>query len=336
MLSETAKSVYRVLHGTETYTAEKLTATFSDRTKYGVHYRTLQTYVRLGLKITKVHRILAFQQSAFLEPYIRKCGELRRNARSNFESRLWKLFSNATYGKHIENVRKRINCTFCAEKNLTRYISSPLFSSFKIISENLVAVFSKQRVVKLNKAIAVGFTVLDLSKEFMYNEFYFKIRPLLQNCTVTVVLSDTDSFFLKTQTSESNPDHYKTLAPLMDFSNYDPAHKKFNAKFDSQVGYWKDELRGKKMVDLIALRSKTYLYRTEEEKVNSKIKGVTKGYKKTLTFEKFKKCLTQINSESVKQFHIRSKTHKVTTQEVNRVAITSFDDKRQVLFFIVI
>ena len=43
---------------------------FFDVKKYVIHYKNLQLYMRLGLKLKKIHRILEFNQSQWLKPYI--------------------------------------------------------------------------------------------------------------------------------------------------------------------------------------------------------------------------------------------------------------------------
>ena len=62
------------------------------------------------MELTKIHRVVAFTQRAFMLPFIKFCNDGRKNARwknarSDFESSLYKLLANAFYGKTVENVQ---------------------------------------------------------------------------------------------------------------------------------------------------------------------------------------------------------------------------------------
>ena len=63
---------------------KKLCLTLSDKKRYITHFWALKQYLELGMKLTKVHRVLKFQQSPWLKPYIELNTSLRQGASSKF------------------------------------------------------------------------------------------------------------------------------------------------------------------------------------------------------------------------------------------------------------
>lgn len=69
----------------EKYRDSKLVATFYDRKDYVLHFKNLKLYKDLGMKISKIHRILEFKQEAFIAPYIEMCTLARKNSTKKFD-----------------------------------------------------------------------------------------------------------------------------------------------------------------------------------------------------------------------------------------------------------
>lgn len=100
-LSPFSKEALNVLRHTNVHESEKLVSTFLPREKYVVHACNLALYLKLGMVMTKVHRVLQFSQDNFLTEYVEFCTRKRQQSTSEFRKRLFKAFSNSNFGKVI-------------------------------------------------------------------------------------------------------------------------------------------------------------------------------------------------------------------------------------------
>ena len=88
---------------------KKLVCNLLNEKKYVVHIKSLKQALNHGLKSKKVHRIIEFNQKAWLKPYIDMNTELQKVAGNDFEKDFYKLMNNAVFGKTMENIRKHRN-----------------------------------------------------------------------------------------------------------------------------------------------------------------------------------------------------------------------------------
>ena len=164
MLSEYCKKI-ATKYNISTGLVHKLIPTLSNKEKYVLHYRNLQLYLDLELKVKKVHRVLQFNQSPWLKQYINFNTLKRTQAKNSFEKNFFKLMNNSVFGKTMENKRKRVDVRLITdEKKLLKMASKPTYVSSKIFNENLVAVHKIKETLTLNRPAYVGMCLLDLSK----------------------------------------------------------------------------------------------------------------------------------------------------------------------------
>ena len=79
---------------------KKLICDWCDKKNFLINYRMLKFYIRHGMIVNKVHRIISFRQSRWLEKNINFNTQKRNKAENDFEKDFYKLLNNAFYGKH--------------------------------------------------------------------------------------------------------------------------------------------------------------------------------------------------------------------------------------------
>ena len=87
---------------------KKLIPNLSNKTEYVLHYRSLQLYLSLGMKLAEIHSVLEFKQSDWMKKYVDFNNEKRMNAANDFEKYFFKLMISSAHEKIMENLRKRI------------------------------------------------------------------------------------------------------------------------------------------------------------------------------------------------------------------------------------
>ena len=183
--------------------AKKLICDWSDKKNYLINYRMLKNYVKHGMEVEKVHSIISFKQSKWLEKYINFNTQKRNKAKNYFEEDFYKLLNNAFYGKTMENVRNRIKVEFIRKDDTDKIIkqqSKLTFSGIHKSYENYDSYTFKQNEVLMDKPIYLGFSVLELSKLLMYETYYDKLQPFFGQENIQLHYMDCDSFVLSIET----------------------------------------------------------------------------------------------------------------------------------------
>ena len=305
---------------------KKLVCNLRNKKKYVVHIRSLKQALNYGLKLKKVHRISEFNQESWLKPYTDKNTELRKIAKNDFEKDFFKLMNKAVFGKTMENVRKHRDIKLVTtDKKRSKLVSEPNYHTMNYISEDLSTIEMKRTKVKMNKPIYLGLLILEISKLLMYEFWYDYMKPKYGDI-VKLCYMDTGSFMMNIKTE----DFYKNIAndveKKFDISNYECDRPLPTGKNKKVM---KDELGGRVITEFVALRPKTYSYLTDDCKEDKKAKGTKKCViKRMIKFDDYKNCL--LNSEVILKSQQRfiSKGHDVYTENINKIALSSNDDKR--------
>ena len=309
---------------------QKLIPTLSKKEKYVLHYRNLQLYLDLGLKVTKVHRVLEFNQTPWLKQYIDFNTEKRKNAKNAFEKDFFKLMNNSVFGKTMENIRKRVDVRLVTdEKKLLKLTSKPTYVSSKIFNENLVAVHKIKETLTLNRPAYVGMCILDLSKTLMYDFHYNYIKDKYGD-KAKLLFTDTDSLTYEIEAKDVYKDFWNDKDKF-DNSDYSESSTYFDKTNKKVIGKFKDEAAGLPICEFVGLRSKMYSYIKDDQKGGKTAKGIKKNViKKDITHENYKQTLFNNQQMYHKMKTIRSENHQLGSYEINKVSLSCFDDKRYI------
>ena len=306
----------------------KLIPTLNDKEKYILHYRNLQSYLSLGLKLKKIHRVLQFDQSPWLKQYIDFNTQKRTHAKNSFEKDFFKLMNNSVFGKTMENIRKRVDVRLVTSKEkLLKLASKPTYVSSKIFNENLVAVHKIKETLTMNRPAYIGMCILDLSKTLLYDFHYNYIKHNYGN-KAKLLFTDTDSLTYEIETKDAYADFWKNK-DRFDNSDYNKESPFYNAVNKKVIGKFKDESAGIPITEFVGLRSKMYSYVKDNEQTARTAKGIKKQViRKDIKHEDYKNVL--FNNEQIhhKMKTIRSEKHQLGSYELNKISLSCFDDKR--------
>ena len=308
---------------------KKLVCNLQNKKKYVVHIKSLKQALNHGLKLKKVHRIIEFNQKAWLKLYIDMNTELRKLAKDDFEKDLFKLMNNAVFGKTMENIRKHRDIKLVTtDTKRNKLVSEPNYHTMNYLSEDLSIIEMNKTKVKMNKPIYLGLSILDISKILMYEFWYDYMKPKYGN-DVKLCYMDTDSFIMSIKMNDFYKDIANNVEKRFDTSNYEVNRPLPTGKNKKVIGLMKDELGGKIITEFVTLRPKTYSYLTEDCKEDKKTKGTKKCViKRMIKFNDYKNCLLKDEVILKSQQRFISKKHNVYTKNINKTALSNNDDKR--------
>ena len=93
------------------------------------------------------------------------------------------------------------------------------------------------------------------------------------------------------------------------------------------------KLVGSRFVEFVGLRAKLYSYKMLDGSVEKKCTGVTKNVTKmSIQFDDYREYLFSRKEQHRKMNVIRSHCHEIYIEEINKIALSSDDDKRVLLW----
>ena len=136
-----------------------------------VHYRILKSYVKMGVKVTKFHRVIKFKQEFRCRDYIHNNTNKRATAKTEAEKDIRKLMNNSLYGRMWMNPLHFLRSKFLHdEEKITKSISKPTCKNITRYRDYSQIEYIKKEI-RHDSPVYVGVTILEFSKLLMYDVF---------------------------------------------------------------------------------------------------------------------------------------------------------------------
>lgn len=143
-------------------------------------------------------------------------------------------------------------------------------------------------------------------------------------------MTDTDSLLFFYETDNIYEDMMQDQ-DLFDLCDYPKDHPLYCDKNKKVLGKMKDECGAVSIRDFVGLRSKMYSFRCGE-KEEKRAEGIAKAtVKKDLRFEDYKNTLSEESQKRSAMTIIRSHSHHLVSEKLNKCSLSSFDDKTYLL-----
>ena len=285
--------------------------------------------MKLGVKITKIHKILTFDEKPFLKDYIDLNTELRKNSKNDLEKDLFKLMNNAIFGKSMENVLNRSNIKLINNdpKKILKLIRQPNFQNAYQLSDKLCLVESTPIKTVFDKPIYIGACILETSKLHMYQFWYDNLKNKYNN-KVELIYTDTDSFIIQVETDNIYNDMLKDKN-LYDFSEYPKDHPNYDMTNKKVLGKFKDEMKSKIITEFIGLKPKMYSFNYIENNIilnNNVHKGVKNSI--SLNHNEYKKSLYKEEVIYKEFYNLQLNKQNIYLDKIKKIALNPFESKR--------
>ena len=193
---------------------------------------------------------------------------------NDFEKNFFKLMNNSVFGKTSENARNHRDIKLVTSvKRRKRLVSEPNYHSHKKNPEHSMAIEMKKTKVKMIEPRYLGMAILYISKTIMY-EFWYDYIKTKYGDRAKLCYTDTDSFVIYIKTEDFFEDISNDVDGWFYTSNYNENNiRPLPIGKNKRVpGLFKDELGGKIMVEVVALRPRTWAHLMDDSSEHKKLK----------------------------------------------------------------
>ena len=290
--------------------SEKLILDQNNKTEYMVHYRMLKFYVKMGVKVKKIHRVIKFKHDYISRDYIQNNTNKRATAETESEKDVRKLMNNSLYGRMCMNLLHFFQSKILHdEEKIMKSVSKPSLKNITRYRDYSHTKYIKKKI-EYSSPVYIGVTILELSKLHMFDVFYNILQPSLKDLTLHFM--DTDSFVLSKSEGKISDEH-------MDLSNLDIPIKTNN----KVPGKFMHELGTRIIEEFIALSPKTYSFKNYPK--NTKEKGIKKH--NNARHIDYHAALMNYTQRTIDECRIQKVGDNMTTTKTSKISLNIFDDK---------
>lgn len=297
-----------------------LVGTHYDKKEYGVNWLLLEWYMNHGLRVTKVHYWVEYDERDYMAPYIGDNIERRNRTTTEVGKKVHKDKSNAAYGKTFENPLNHEKFVIVrGGEKLEGLLQTANVSTINCIDEKTYVVKLLGERVELDRPTYIGANVTEYAKLHMYTLYYDKLCKMFP--AVELVYTDTDSFIVRVEHPEG-----VDRTNLLSYMNRD------EEIIGNLGGQLKSETGDDFIDEVIALRSKVYAYRTLSGHIGKRAKGTTAAAQKNeLDWETYKRALITLKAVPTTNVQFKRERFTINSQHLLKISLSANDGKRYIL-----
>jgi hypothetical protein len=240
--------------------------------------------------------------------------------------------SAAPYGMTMQRIMHHTTVHFIDNRKLfVRRLTDKRARTYVPIAPEYAMVVSDKNKYIRDKPIAIGASILDLSKVTMYNFWYRCLKPTF-GINVKLLQTDTDSLMIGI-TSKSMADYESKILGIrdtwLDMSKYPEDHPFHSLKNRKSPGFFKDECGASTIMEVAGVRPKCYSIQNKDPKEDvRRSKGAPKRVvQNSITHEDYVSCIRD-KKQTHSQYHdLQFKKHHIILKRSYKKVLDWVDDK---------